>query len=391
MRICASRVGAVLLLSSILVPSPANGQSLVSRLGALLTEQRPEETFVPDVAAAEATAATVAGLFHVELVTVPVAASSGGFVYRLNPQLGLVERASDSFGPFFTEPVLRNSRGQLSLGLGYQSAEFTSLQGASLQAGTFPTNAARQDGSLQPFSVDTLRLEISARTTVPFASYGLTDRLAVGAAVPITTVRFSGRRVRTVNGSSSLQSLQSGSATGLGDISVNARYLVWGGGGVRGVSIGTDLRLPTGREEDLLGAGKAALRLFGIGSWEDGQLAVHVNGGFGVGGISRELFWSTATTFAVVPRVTLVGEVMGRRTSELAEVQDVYQPHPLMPGVETMRWLTADTGTVTTFIVAGAKWNIVRSWLVNTSLLIRVTDAGLRDRVTPSVSLNYAF
>jgi hypothetical protein len=43
------------------------------------------------------------------------------------------------------------------------------------------------------------------------------------------------------------------------------------------------------------------------------------------------------------------------------------------------------------FVVTGAKWNIARSWLLNTNLLIRVTDAGLRARVTPAVSIDYAF
>ena len=69
----------------------------------------------------------------------------------------------------------------------------------------------------------------------------------------------------------------------------------------------------------------------------------------------------------------------------------MYQPHPLMPGVETMRWLDADRGVVTTVVVAGAKWNVANSWLVYTSLLFRVTDGGLTGRVTPSISFGYDF
>ena len=69
----------------------------------------------------------------------------------------------------------------------------------------------------------------------------------------------------------------------------------------------------------------------------------------------------------------------------------MYQSSALVGDVETMRWLGADQGVGTTFIVTGAKWNLVSSWLVNTNLLIRVTDAGLRARVTPAVSIGYAF
>jgi hypothetical protein len=370
--------------------SSAHAQSIGGQLSALLTEQRAVSDFVPDIEAANQTFATVAGLFGVELATLPVASSSGGFVYRLNRELGLVERASDGFGPFFTERVLRNSRGQVSAGIMFQLSRFSSLQGADLREGTFPTNAARRTGSQQPFSVDTLDLELESQTTTPFASYGFTDRLAIGLAVPISTVRFSGRRDRTVNGVTALQSSQAGSATGLGDMMVNARYMVLGTP-LRGASVGADVRLPTGRQEDLLGAGDAAGRFVGIGTWEEGHLAVNVNGGFGLGGLSREVFWGAATTLAPTPRVTIVGEVMGRWLAELSRVSDVYQPHPLLPGVETMRWLSLEPGIHTTFMVAGARWNVGGSWLLNTNLLFRVTDAGLRARVTPAISLDYAF
>jgi hypothetical protein len=373
-----------------LLGSPAYAQSIGTQLSALLTEQRATSQFVPDVEAANQTFATVAGLFGVELATLPVSASSGGFVYRLNRNLGLVERASDGFGPFFTERVLRNSRGQVSVGITYQFARFSSLQGADLREGTFPTNAARVAGSGEPFSVDTLDLEMESRTTIPFATYGVTDRLAVGLTVPISTVRFSGERQRSFNGQTSLQSVQSGSATGLGDMTVNARYMVLGTG-LRGASVGADVRFPTGREEDLLGAGKTTGRFLGIGTWEEGHLAVSVNGGFGLGGLSREVFWGAATTLAPNPRVTIVGEIMGRWLAELSRVSDVYQPHPLLPGVETMRWLSLDPGIHTTFLVTGAKWNVGGSWLLNTNMLIRLTDAGLRARVTPAISLDYAF
>jgi hypothetical protein len=128
-----------------------------------------------------------------------------------------------------------------------------------------------------------------------------------------------------------------------------------------------------------------------VTSWEDDQLAVHVNTGVGVGGISREVFWSTATTLAATPRVTLVGELMGRYLTALARLSDVYQPHPVLAGVETMRWLPSDTGIHTTFFITGARWNVARSWLLNTNILVRLSDAGLRATVTPAISLDYAF
>lgn len=368
----------------------AHAQSIIGQLGALLTEQRATPVFVPDVGAATATAITVAGLFSTELSTLPLSSSSGGFVYRLDPALGVVSRVSDAFGPFFTERVLRNSKGQWSLGLSAQASEFSSLQGADLQAGTFPTNAARLTGTSVPFEVDTLELHLHSNSVTAFASYGLTDRLVVATAVPVVRVHFSGHRTRTVDGASALQSSQAGSAVGLGDVAFQGRYLA-AGSPVRGLSVGGDLRVPSGREEDLLGSGKTAGKAIAIGSWEEGRLAVHANGGVGMGGASREYSWGMATTVAATSQVTIVGEVMGRRLSELSLVRDVYEAHPIVPGVEVMRWLPAERGVYSAFFVTGAKWNVARSWLVNTSLLVRATDAGLRARLTPAVSIDYSF
>jgi hypothetical protein len=384
------RAAACACLLSALLPGAAGGQSLGGRLSALLTDQQPTSVFIPDVPAAEATRDTVAKLFGVELTTLPTATSAGGFVYRLNPQLGVVSRASEGFGPFFTERVLRNGEGQFSAGLSFQASNFTSLQGADLTGGTFPTNAARLTGASQAFAVDTLALNLETQTATVFASYGVTDRLAIGGRLPFVSVRMSGSRLRTQNAESVLQARQSGSATGLGDMSFNTRYLV-AGDGLRGFSVGADLRLPTGEADDLLGSGKTALRGLAVGSYEEGRLGVNVNLGASVGGASKEVSWNMATTFAAGSRVTVVGELIGRRLFELSYVQDVYQPHPLMPGVETMRWLTANRGFTTTLVATGAKWNVVGSWLLNTNMLIRVTDGGLRSRITPSVSLDYDF
>jgi hypothetical protein len=127
-----------------------------------------------------ATATTVAGLFSTELLNLPLASSSDGFVYRLDPGLGVVSRVSDAFEPFFTERVLRNSKGQgwlVSLpGVGVLVAPGR----RSGESGTFPANAARFTGATQDFSVDTLELELDNRSVTVFASYGITDRSCPG-------------------------------------------------------------------------------------------------------------------------------------------------------------------------------------------------------------------
>lgn len=379
------------VLAVIVIGARAEAQSIGAGLSNLLTQQTPPpEGYARDQAAAVATFATVASLLKVELSSLPTASSSGGFVYVFSSDFGTVDRASDSFGPFFSERALRNGRGHLSLGVAFQVARFTTLQGADLTAGTFPTNTARFAGQLNPFSVDTLALTLDQDTATGFATFGVTNRLDVGVTVPLVSLRFSGSRVNTFNGASTLQSEQKGLATGLGDVVVNTRFRLTGQGG-SGLAVGADVRAPTGRDEDLLGAGKASGRFLAIASWERGIFALHANGGVGVGGVTDEQFVGGAVTVAATPRLSLVGEVIGRRLNDLYTVADVYEPHPVVAGVETMRWLPSKTGVRTVYVATGAKWNIFGSVLLNAQVLTRLSDSGLRARFTPSVALDYSF
>ena len=293
----------------------------------ILSENAPNPALPKDVQAAATTRDTVAQLVLVELSNLPIASSTGGFVYQWNSGLGMLERASPSFGAFFTERALTSGRGVASLGLTIRGATYSRLQGANLTSGTFPVNASRPAGSTQPNDVDTIGLELSTQTLTAHGTYGVTDRLDVGLAVPIVTIDVEGRRVNTFLGTTSLQAAGAKRATGVGDVAVRGRYALIGDQ-ARGLAAGLDVRLPTGREEDLLGAGRAAARMFGIASFERGPVATHVNAGYTVGGVSREVSYNGALTYAALPRITFVGELLGRRLSNLHRLRDVYAPHP---------------------------------------------------------------
>jgi Putative MetA-pathway of phenol degradation len=366
-------------------------RSVSDALSSLLLDQSsPYPIADKDRQAAAATRDTLAQLLLVELSTQPTTASSGGFAYRFNPALGTLERASANFGPFYSERALRAGKGQASVGLALRYADFTSVQGASLDDGTFPVNASRLTGAAQPFQVDAMTVRLQTRTATAFGTYGVTNNLDVGVTVPVVSINFTGSRVNQQQGLSLLQSSISKQATGVGDVAVTARYNVYDEDGA-GLAAGVDLRMPTGREEDLLGAGKTAARFLAIGSLEGSRVGTHANLSYLVGGASREFTYSAALTVAAAPRITLVGEFLGRRVSNLHTLDPVYEPHPTVPGVETMRWLPEGNAVNQTLLVTGAKWNLTRSYMLNTSLLIRLTDTGLTARVVPSVTLDYTF
>lgn len=356
----------------------------------LLSQQAPNDALPKDLDAAAQTLGTVSQLVLVETATQPIGSSAGGFVYRFNPELATIERASPSFGPFFTERALGVGRGGASIGLTVRAATFSSLQGGNLRDGTFPLNASRPAGTTVPNDVDTIDLQLDARTVTAFGTVGITDRLDVGVAVPFVDMDIRGTRINTFRGVRALQASRAGQASGFGDIALRSRYAL-ASDSRRGVAAGIDLRLPTGRADDLLGAGKTTARLFGIVSFEGQSIGVHLNTGVTVGGVSREFSQHGALTYAASPRITFVGEVIARYLSNLHQVRDVYAPHATVGGIETMRWIAEEGGAHQVLTAGGMKINVGRGYLLNANVLVRLSDLGIFARVTPSFTLDYTF
>ena len=371
--------------------SLVGAQPLRDQVSTLLTSP-PEPAIgqTTDPLAAGVSSDTLLRLFGVELSSAPVTSGTSGFVYELNPVLGVPQRASDGFGPFFTERTLRSGHGQFSLGVVMQGADYTTLGGQDLRRGDFPVTSARAPGSSTPVSVERLRLQVSTQTVTVRALYGVTDRLDVGAAIPYVQVRVEGTRLSTQNGVPVFELQRQGRASGIGDGSVTARLRVLGERAT-GLALGMDVRLPTGSAANLLGTGRLGARMQVIGSAERGRFGASGNAGVGVGGASDEVFANAALTVAATPRLTLVGEVLTRRLGDLHPVAQTYAPHSTLP-LESMRW-TADesTGVALGYAVVGAKWNVTGPFLVSANLLMRLTEAGLRARFTPTLAIDYDF
>jgi hypothetical protein len=140
----------------------------------------------------------------------------------------------------------------------------------------------------------------------------------------------------------------------------------------------------------LLGAGSAAGRLFLVVSSEQGRVGAHGNVGFGWGGISDDVLFSGAVTFAPAARLTLAGEVTGRRLSDIGRIVDISAPHPVIPGIETTR-LGAEAGGTSVVLGGGSlKWNVAETWLLKASVLLPMTSSGLTAPATITLGVDYA-
>jgi hypothetical protein len=384
---------ALFLTFALSLPHPAFAQRSVTDVLSFLLTNRTIATDDPglDAAAAAATRDTMSRFLLVELATLPALSSSTGFIYRMDRDLGgVVARASDSFGPSFVERSLTTGTRQPAFGLAYQETSFNRIDGRSLSDGTLVATAARLTGDAAPFDVETVAVRVRTRALMLSTNVGVTDRLDVSAALPLVRLTLSGERVDTLRGAQFLQARASVDASGVGDLVLRAKYNVWRRGGT-GVAAGAETRLPTGAEENLLGAGHASLKPRLIGSLERGRYSVHGELGYTFGGLSRELDYGGALAVALGDRVTFIGEMLGRRLESGGRLTESVVAHPTLAGIETIRLTGVPGATSRALAVGGIKWNVANTWLVSASVLRSLTSAGLTARVIPSVAVEYSF
>ena len=385
------RVLLCVLIAALTAAPAAAQQTPADVISFLVTNQSVQtDDFEKDKAAAEATRNTIARALQVNLATTPIGTSSSGFVYRLDPELGTVSRVSDSFGTFFVERAMTSGRGRASFGASGTTASYDGLDGFDLRDGTLVTTSNRLLNETAPFDTESLALKIRTSTLTLFGAVGVTDRLEISGAVPFVQMTLDGTRVNVYHGNSFVQATGNASASGIADVAIRAKYrLVTTRTG--GLAAAAEVRLPTGNEQLLLGAGTAALRLMGIASVENGPVGAHANFSVVRGGVSDEIAGSGAITLAATPRVTLAGEVLFRRLSDVRQMITVSAPHPKSTNVTTVRREPGLATPTLSSAVTGLKWNVGGTVVLGAQVLWRIGKAGLTAPFTPTMSLDYLF
>jgi hypothetical protein len=231
---------------------------------------------------------------------VPLSASSSGVTFKFVG--GLPVRTSGSLGPVFGERAQTLGKGRFVVGGNLSGVSFSSLRGVPLDQ--IVLNFSHQDvppaGLGDPVRENDvlqvrLNLGVNLLVSTVFATYGLTDRVDVGIAVPLVHTSLQGRSVgqfipfgiptsHFFSGDSLHPVLTAtaatfGSSTGIGDIAVRLK------GSIRstermGIAVMADARLPTGSQEDLTGAGSLSVRALAIASARFGDFSPHVNLGY---------------------------------------------------------------------------------------------------------------
>ena len=120
-------------------------------------------------------------------------------------------------------------------------------------------------------------------------------------------------------------------------------------------------------------------------------MAVSGDIGYTFGGFSDELDYNGAITVVGASRLTLVGELAGRRLNSVGRLTETVAPHPRLIGVETVRLTSVEEATNRLIAVGGFKWNLAAAWLVDANVSRPLTTAGLTAGWIPTVSVEYSF
>jgi hypothetical protein len=368
--------------------------------------------------------------FASQVSAYPLPSPGGGFTYSFDPELGVLSRSSDSFGSVFGERADTIGRGKFNIGINHASYSFNTLGDNDLRDGdlklVFTHEDVNRDASAAtPFfegDVLTARLylKVESQVTAFIVNYGVTDRLDIGAAVPLVDVSVDARSDVTIqrlatgtgspihvfpNGTRDDVIAQSGSASGVGDVAVRMKYraLKTPRGGLALIA---DVRLPTGESRDLLGTGATRIGATVAGSLTAGRFSPHVNIGYARTGDSEgveqpdELNALAGFDVAVSPRLTLAADILGTRRIDagVVSVEDTQFRANVNPSgppnfvTGTFPRLVVDDSDATTYLGSvGVKINPAGNLLLTVNGVFGMGGDGLTPRFAPMFGIDYSF
>lgn len=364
-----------------------------------------------------------------QLTSVPLPSPASGFTYQFDPATGTFVRSTRSFGPILSDRAETIGKGRLAFGFAHQFFSFDHLDGVSLTAipavfrhDSFESGGGRTD---VVSTLNTIEATVSQFTGA--LTYGLTSRIDLSLAVPVVRTRLSllsnAKILRLGTGAnvqvhyfrdpeaiggygSTRQFFSEGSAGGLGDLLVRVKTTIVREG-TRAMAAGVDVRLPTGDEQNLLGAGATGLRPFAAFSSSYGPFAPHANiayqwNGRSVlagdvradieGDLPDQFLYAAGSDLAVNSRFSIVFDVLGQRVLNSPQLSTYTLAARGVAGSADLPDIRFANGSYwSTNGALGFKANVAPKVLVNFNMRFNIAGAGLSDRIAPLLGVEWAF
>ena len=339
----------------------------------------------------------------------PATATTPGFTYQYDPALGDFRRTSVSLGPAFLERADTVGQGRFDVGLSMLYAAPDEIDGDSLDGSTrtIISEAPGVVGAAQAAQVTFDDFDLTAFSWYGSATYGVTNRFDVNLLLPLFYTDLSVRRtdafgadVRAFSGSDS--------AFGVGDIQVRGKYLIDRRDPLR-TAVGLAFRLPTGDEDNLHGIGDFTITPSAVVSYVFGRYDLHASVGFetNTDEIERSRAnYGAGVSIGIIQRLTANLDVIGSSQFVDEDVDIPVDASAQAIGPAVARIPGADV-TATGFnssvvdlsldrtdivdVAVGAKVAIVGNLVGFATVIVPITDDGVRADVVPAGGLAYSF
>jgi len=386
----------IVLAVSVLLSSPVEAR----RLADIFSSDLESVELAP---VGRALANTVAGGY-------PIASASSSVSYEFNPELETFERRTRVLGPLFGERAETVGAGEFAASLSYSYLSLDRINGddvSSLESRPtvngeiisveIPEGVRLADGRFTNFLP--LRavadITVEAQLLTPGVTYGITPDLDLNITLPLirSYVRVNAEvelpdprlpQFALAEGQSVSASgpVASGTAEGVGDLLLRAKYTLLRGG-IADVAAQLGLSLPTGREEDLHGTGNTLVqptlivsRLFA----DRFQPLLNVGMILNTGDVGRSIVrWAVGGAAQVIGPLSASLVFLGRHEleSQAARIRN-----PFFLQIERNDMFDASVGLRYLFLGSG---------VVSVNALMPLNDDGFRPQVVPTVQVEYSF
>ena len=363
----------IVMLAAFLFAARASAESLQQQLNGLFGGNQSGSGLAVNVVGGQPlplplgaeVSSAISGALTSARSSLPIASGSGGFSYEYDPDLDLFVRVEQDLGPLFSERVQTLGKRQLAVSASYSYAGFNTYNGQDIS--DFPVGdvavgqqlVARPGNNLPGIADDqidtSLDLGLSLNVLSLFATYGVTDALDVGIALPLVWIDMSTSAVASVSdprGDSgapfTLNRLQligdtvdptnnqvardgfDSSSFGPSDLYLRAKYRFLESRYVDAAGVLT-VTLPTGGADDFRGFQDPTGTPLLVLSKNLPFFSPHVNLGYAIRSADdiSQFVWSTGADLRLFPWLTGIVDFLGFndtvRAGDLGPNQNVYQ------------------------------------------------------------------
>ena len=387
-----------------------------------------------------------------EISSFPLTSTSVGVIFDFSQ--GVPVEMSDSLGPIFSENAETIGRGKFTFGLnntylgldqfrGLDTEDikftFTHQQVAGTDQNVLGDDAQGNESDTIDVDMD---LDVNANITAFYGSFGITDRLDFGIAVPLVFVEVEGNAAASINSFTFSRNGQAAhhfrnpdgtpgdptnpvlndvksyedDAFGLGDVTLRLKYRMRDGQGKVHWATLIDVRTPTGDEDDFLGSGEWNFRIVEVVSKQIEDTNIHVNLAYErrEGKFENDEFeFAIGFDQKILEEVTFALDILGNfdldsdapnlstGTATIVEQTpldsdfDGIRDNP--PSISTssrvvdLSNVPEDDKDNEFDISVGIHWSPSERYSFLANIIVPLNDAGLRSQIAPTFGINVYF